>query len=372
MGLITKTVRIKWNNTIKKYYENLGYIYTKLYDEFEVKIEDLKKNSNTKVKCCCDCCGKELNWSYYDYNKQVKENGKTYCHKCVLRLYTNEKVRKAKLKNSKSFAQKLIEDFGDNALELYWDYNKNTVDPWEVSYGSSKKVWIFCQEKEYHGSYETTPKKFNKGNKCPYCKKYKVHPLDSLKQYVIDNYGEEFFNKIWSDKNTINPITIAPNSKLKCWWNCPDDKHKPFERSCNVSLITEYRCPNCVEERKESILEEKTRLYLEVLGYEVKTEYNTLKVINPKTKQILPFDNEVILRNKKHLIIEVHGKQHYKTNTYCKTEEELHQRKLLDRYKRIKCIQAGYYYLELPYTAFDKKETYKKLIDNKIKEILEG
>ena len=49
----------------------------------------------------------------------------------------------------------------------------------------------------------------------------------------------------------------------------------------------------------------------------------------------------------------------------------LHQRKLYDRYKRIKCIQSGCEYLEIPYTAFDKKETYKKLIDNKIKEILD-
>ena len=53
-------------------------------------------------------------------------------------------------------------------------------------------------------------------------------------------------------------------------------------------------------------------------------------------------------------------------------EEYLYERKLIDRYKRIKCMQAGYEYLEIPYTAFDKKETYKDLIDNKIKEILES
>lgn len=41
MGLISKTVKAKWNATIKKYYEALGYIYTKMGDEFEVDIKDL-------------------------------------------------------------------------------------------------------------------------------------------------------------------------------------------------------------------------------------------------------------------------------------------------------------------------------------------
>ena len=115
------------------------------------------------------------------------------------------------------------------------------------------------------------------------------------------------------------------------------------------------------------------------MGYEIKTEHNcTIRPTNPKTGHPLPFDNEIELENGKHLIIEVHGRQHYYHDYYMtrmkitkeEAEGELHKRKLYDRYKRIICIQAGYEYLEIPYTAFNKKETYKKLIDNKIKEIL--
>ena len=143
----------------------------------------------------------------------------------------------------------------------------------------------------------------------------------------------------------------------------------------------EYRCPECSKERNESMIEEKVRLYLQKISNEVLTEYNcTIRPINPKTKQPLPFDNEIILENGKHLIIEVHGGQHYyitgENHRYLKEEQTpegyLHQRKLYDRYKCIKCIQAGYEYLEIPYTAFDKEETYKDLINNKIKEILES
>ena len=47
-----------------------------------------------------------------------------------------------------SIAQKLIDLYGNNALKLYWDYDKNTLDPWKINYGNNQtKVWIRCREK---------------------------------------------------------------------------------------------------------------------------------------------------------------------------------------------------------------------------------
>ena len=95
----------------------------------------------------------------------------------------------------------------------------------------------------------------------------------------------------------------------------------------------------------------------------------------------MPYDNEIILSGKKHLIIEVHGEQHYDARFYrtmlCITSEEakekLKQRKLYDRYKKAYAEHYGYEYLEIPYWAFEgkNKDLYKQMIDNKIKEILE-
>ena len=223
---------------------------------------------------------------------------------------------------------------------------------------------------------------FSSGHRCPYCTGKKIHPKDSIGQLIIDNYGEDFLNIVWSNKNTISPFTLAPNSNKKVWWSCLEGRHEDYLRTCSGAVKYEFRCPECVKERKESMIEEKTRLYLEELGYEVKTEYKcSLTPKNPKTNKFLPFDNEIILENGKHLIIEVHGQQHYyKPSDASKflekgqtPEEYLHQRKLYDRYKRIKCIQSGYEYLELPCWYFynEAKTTYKDLIDNKIKEILE-
>ena len=87
MSLITKTVKVKWNGKTKKYYEELGYKFTKMGEEFEVKVEDLSRGSKAKVICLCDNCGEDLPWSYKVYNECVKEYGRTYCNKCSKKLY---------------------------------------------------------------------------------------------------------------------------------------------------------------------------------------------------------------------------------------------------------------------------------------------
>ena len=282
-----------------------------------------------------------------------------------------------------SLAQYILDNFPDKDLYDIWDKEKNgDLDPWEISYRSSNRFWFKCQEKEYHGSYYSLCSNFTNGSRCPYCCNFqgKVHPKDSLGKYIIDNYGEEFLY-VWSDKNKKSPFEYKPHSSKKVWWNCLDKKHNPFKRECYTSTNLDYRCPKCVEEIKNSTIEEKAKIYLEELGYNVLTEHNcTIRPINPKTRKPLPYDNEIILENGKHLIIEVHGGQHYSSGFYrtmCNlTEEEankkLRQRQLYDRYKRIKCKQANYEYLEIPYYAFigKNKNLYKELINNKINEIL--
>ena len=319
--------------------------------------------------------------------------GKKYWFKCLehsehhselknINAFTSsngDKKGTMECKQCNSIAQYILDNFSDKKIEEVWDFEKNTINPWDISCGSRKKVWIKCQEKDYHGSYELICKDFSNGTRCSYCGNYKVHPKDSLGQYIIDNYGEEFLWTIWSDKNKKTPFEYSSKSGKKVWWKCQDKKHEDYLRACRCSMQYEFRCPECVKEMNNSMIEGKTKSYLEELGYEVFTEHKcTIRPINPKTKHYLPYDNEIILENGKHLIIEVHGEQHYNNNFYkainkC-TEEEaniiFHQRQLYDRYKRIKCKQAGYEYLEIPYTAFDKKETYKQMINNKIKNIL--
>lgn len=468
--LISKTVEVKWNGANKKWYESLGYTWTKLGNKFKVKIEDLSKGSKVKVQVKCDGenCNKILNISWCSYITHT-HNGKYYCQKCGMNLIAKGNIKKTKLQNGQSFydwcyenldkekadeiinrwdydlnkynprdicyassgfnkkgywfkclkhpehgselksistfisnikkkghcdslnctkcnsiGQYLIDTYGQDALKKYWDYDKNNklgLDPWKISKGSNKIIFIFCQEHKYHGSYKVICAHFVYGNKCPCCHGLNICKKDSLGQYIVDNYGENFLNKVWSSKNKKSAFEYAPNTRQEVWWNCLDDKHSNYKRNIKDSKNYNFRCPQCVIERDESILQEKTRKYLEILGYNVLHEYNcTILPKNPKTKMILPFDNEITLKNRKHLICEVHGKQHYsKLNGFHKlqakhnnttSEYEFHRQQLYDRYKKFIAYKKGYEYLVVPYWTDNKNETWKELINNKINKIL--
>lgn len=453
--LLTEKVIQKWNGKTKQYYIDKGYIFTKMGDEFEVKVEDLTKGSNVliEVKCDCeDCKNPYLKpIKYSDYVKCVRDDGKYYCIKCVHGLQKSKDKRiKGTMENGKSFEQwcietnnlevlnrwdfeinqcipnkvsftthnkywlkcpygrheselKNIRDFslgkqktlpckkcssfaqwgidnlGEDFLEKYWS-NNNTVNPWEISYGSNQEIFIKCQEKDYHDYYKTTPKIFHNGIRCPYCNTFashgKLHILDSLGTLLEENN----LLHIWSDKNKKSPYEYTMKSSQKVWWKCIDNNHEDYERViCNAQYY-EFRCPECVNERNESLIQEKVRLYLESLNYTILHEEKcTILPNNPKTKRTnnnLPFDNEI---KELKLIIEVNGIQH---EELCKLhelqakhknttpQEEFEYQQWKDEYKKQYALSQGYNYLAISYKDIENNENYKTLINNKIKQIL--
>ena len=78
--LLNQKVTLKWNSKIKKHYVDLGYIYTKMGDEFLVDINDLTKGSNARVRVICDYCKNEYicDWHSY-YRLKQKDNNKDCC-----------------------------------------------------------------------------------------------------------------------------------------------------------------------------------------------------------------------------------------------------------------------------------------------------
>jgi len=275
-----------------------------------------------------------------------------------------------------SFAQYLIDRYGQNALDMYWDYNKNTINPWDISCQGNYKVWIKCQEKDYHGSYLVYCNNFYRGHRCSYCSHQKVHPLESLGALYLESV------RYWSDVNKKSPFQYNAHSNSQVYWKCPNNKHEIYQRSINTAVRFEFRCPECSRERKESMLQEKVRKYLEInySKYKLNHEYScTLIPQNPKfddNRYKLPFDNELIIGNK-HLIIEVMGQQHYKEHSYnsiwnrkdLSPKQALHKQKLYDRYKRYVAYKNGYEYIAISYLDIEKSNKYKTIIDNKIKEI---
>lgn len=80
--VLTKEIIMKWNSYNMKFYTDLGYKYTKMCDEFVVKIEDLNKNSHYKVKVKCDICNEEREMEYKSYNICLKNHNFYACSAC--------------------------------------------------------------------------------------------------------------------------------------------------------------------------------------------------------------------------------------------------------------------------------------------------
>ena len=88
--LKTKEVIMRWNPKIKNYYVNLDYLFTKMGDEFVVKVEDLSKYSSKYVEVLCDYCLEEgietiVPKPYRDYTSQNEMSiiHKDCCKKCI-------------------------------------------------------------------------------------------------------------------------------------------------------------------------------------------------------------------------------------------------------------------------------------------------
>ena len=81
--LLTKEVTVKWNSKIKKHYVDLGYVFTKMGDEFIARVIDLTKGSNIEVYLKCDNCGLIFKKPWYRYLIENK-NGTSFdcCNNC--------------------------------------------------------------------------------------------------------------------------------------------------------------------------------------------------------------------------------------------------------------------------------------------------
>ena len=216
--------------------ENRGdnYTYIGSYKSGEITIDGKKSKSHIRIKC--SYCKTE-----YDVRLSSFKRGNKCTHCC----------------NSyeKSFAYHIEEEL-DLDLNDYWDWEENgrlDINPWDITKQSNKTIYIWCQDKWYHGSYDITVTHFYEGKKCGYCKNRKVHPKDSFAQWGIDTFGDDFLTKYWSKKNDelgLNPWKIAPRSDNKKVWILCQEKnyHNELEGGYSVTPLNFYngkRCPYC-------------------------------------------------------------------------------------------------------------------------------
>lgn len=77
--ILQDKIKIKWNSKNYKKYKDLGYKYTKMGDEFEIKIEELSPYSKFKIKVQCDYCGKIFDTDWRTARKSFYNGEKICC-----------------------------------------------------------------------------------------------------------------------------------------------------------------------------------------------------------------------------------------------------------------------------------------------------
>lgn len=312
-----------------------------------------------------------LNCVDIDYHKGFKTTPASFVgnnHSCGF-------CNKSQVHKNDSFAIFNIDKYGDDFLSKYWDYDKNTINPYSISAKSGEMVWIKCQDKDYHGSYKVRAYDFSSDKShCPYCRAIKIHEFDSIGY----NFPQSLF--LWSNKNDITPFDIGINSGKKIYLRCENNIHKDYQVEARYAVYSNFHCRLCCIEENVSYLEQEFLDYMKS-----KYDFNILRerecsliAINPKTGKELLYDNDIIVYNNSHLIVEVNGKHHYEINQLIELgatkdnitpQQELEYQQWKDEYKKQFALSNGYHYLALPYTSF-KDDSYKTLIDNKISEIL--
>lgn len=305
-------------------------------------------------------------------------SSKDYYFKCSKGIHESELKKITYLTNSmkikcikcNSFAQHVIDEFGIETFNKIW-CTDNETDPWRIAFKSNRQITLLSFKSQK--PYKTSPSDFW------FIKNiYEYEGNGNIKDESILGNKYPQCIPVWSDANLLSPFDYSYGSHDLCIWKCDNQIHDEYIRNIRDTVRADFKCPICSQFKRTSELQDKVYNYLtKDLCYETNTEFEcSIIPSNPLTGRHLPFDNEVI--NLK-LIIEVHGAQHYgvtgfsmlRANQTGNTpKEEFEYRKQIDEFKKNYALERGYHYLEIPYWTKDDN-SYKELINSKIKEILQ-
>jgi hypothetical protein len=232
---LEQEVEMTWT-TNRKFYEPLGYKYTKKNDKFLVKVKDLAVNSPKIVEVECDYCNEKYYIAYSLYNRHVRETkvNKNACSKCA---------------NLKRFES-------NNMLYGSNSYNTNTEKIEEIRSKFKQKNMILKTETypitlrtvlEYRCIYHSdflqtmTYDNFKQGHGCKYCaieQRANIRRLDY-------NYVKQYFEK----KNLILLDKTYQNNIIKMNYICK--KHPYITQQISFSnLMNGSGCYYCSLENR--------------------------------------------------------------------------------------------------------------------------
>ena len=184
-----------------------------------------------------------------------------------------------------------------------WNWDKNNelrIYPNSTSKHSHKKVWLYCQEKDYHNydkegnrvGYETSCNNFSKGCKCGYCGKNKTHWKDSLAY----NYPKVAKMIAIKENNLTfeDCYDIAPFSSKKFYFKCDECGNISSNKKTLRNIIRQgYSCELCSD--GVSIPNKFMNNLLTQLNVDFKPEYSPYYFKNSKRIDFLLMYYNIII-----------------------------------------------------------------------------
>lgn len=225
----------------------------------------------------------------YEASIKMRNSRNSGCPICYAEN-RSEIVRKGRLKKSGIL-------FGEVFPELLteWDYEKNTLSPFEVAPKSKLVVWWICPNSH---QYKKSIMARACGNDCPECSSQKrsisAREVRIKKTGTLKEVYPEIVNQWDYEKNKSLPKDFPPGSSEKVWWLC--SLGHSWKTSIAQRTVLKHNCPICAKMNSKSTqlksainrlgsLEELNPAFLSEWDFE---KNNTIKpselTLNNKTK----------------------------------------------------------------------------------------
>jgi len=150
----------------------------------------------------------------------------------------------------------------------------------EVTPFSNKKIWWLCLKDPSH-IWKTTIAHRTNGTGCPYCKRVKIHQINTLALKNPQLSNEWNFEK----NRPLTPEKVSINSRESVYWNCLENQnHPPFKAPIFYRHREGSCCPLCRKPRPPAYEQSLKNLYPEIAAEFHKTKNGKLSPRNLTAK----------------------------------------------------------------------------------------
>lgn len=242
--LINQKVKVRWSGNNKKWYEEKGYLYTKIGDTFECNANDLSPSSDYYVWLRCDYCGNKYQAMYKKHLLHTKIVNKDACEHCKGNKNVEVKLAKYNTASPTIFdnwqeSQAIKVEKVHNKL---WENVKQICEEKDYELLNNKfdiDIQYICNKHREFGIQTISWNHLNNGEGCKICGyEHRADKQRFTYEYVkniIENDFKEDNCKLLSGYTNYNDYSL----KIKC--NCGDT----FVTSLYCFIHGKRKCNKC-------------------------------------------------------------------------------------------------------------------------------